>query len=144
MTMIMTPVRAAIVMCLSYGISACSSISTGPADIITPQPLSPAHDMAARPQTSEPPAPIPPDPGRLMGLTASDVEMLMGPPSLIRSEMAAQVMQFAKDNCVLDVFLHEPQPGAQFRTQYVEARNRKGEALPPEHCLATLIPQNQW
>lgn len=90
------------------------------------------------------PPPAQPEAGRLMGLTPMDIEALLGKPSLVRVEMAAQIMQFMKDDCVLDVFLTEPQPGAQFRTQHVEARDRNGHFVPEEHCLATLIPQELW
>ena len=127
-------------------VTGCSSLggSFGTADstdrLVPSEMAQPAPTKTA----SLPSPPARPEPGRLLGLTTQDVESLLGQPSLVRAERAVQVMQFADAECVLDIFMSEPQPGAQFRTQYVEARDRDGQVLPEEQCLAVLIPQELW
>lgn len=124
----------------------CSSLGGSSDKTAAPDMLLPldSAEPAKAERAALTPSPARPESGRLMGLTPTDVESLLGKPSLVRVEMAAQVMQFVNGDCVLDVFMSEPQPGAQFRTQHVEARDRDGKALPEEQCLAVLIPQELW
>ena len=110
----------------------------------TVPPPEPAPVAATLPAPApEPPAPPPPpkpDPLDLLGLTPAQVQQAVDEPSLVRREDHAQVMQFQARRCVFDVVFYEPSEGEHFRAHHIEARDRKGEAVDPQSCLAALLP----
>ncbi|GER05920.1 hypothetical protein GCM10007972_06810 [Iodidimonas muriae] len=143
--------RLCLLAGLSVALSGCAALglekdtpplakteTDSPPKIMAALPPADAPSMAALPSL--------PDAGRLLGLSAFEIQELMGEPTLVRREDRTQIMQYLDEDadCVLDVFLYEPQPGTHFRTQYIEARNRAGETLNPQGCMAQLIPQAQW
>jgi hypothetical protein len=119
----------------------------------TPPPVppksAPPQPQAALPPAQSPPAqsPIeaPPEPPKLeelRGLNAVQLTALLGKPTLLRDESAAQMWQYRSETCVLHLFLY-PAQGGEKRVQYVEARSRQiGAATAttgPNECLATLV-----
>jgi hypothetical protein len=71
-------------------------------------------------------------PDQIVGLSDGEVTGLFGTPSLLRREDAAQVWQYAANDCVLLVFLYEEGQGAP-RVRHAEAR-----AGTPAACLSRL------
>jgi hypothetical protein len=59
---------------------------------------------------------------RLIGLGKSDLEGLLGRPSLVRSEQQAQYWRYSLGPCQLDLFLYAEPTGAPARVVYLDAR----------------------
>lgn len=74
----------------------------------------------------------------LVGLDPVQLEALLGPPELARSEPPAAVWQYRTESCVFDLFLFEEAAG---RLQVAEstARRRVGGTEVPDRCLAALV-----
>lgn len=116
------------------------------------QPAEPVKiESAALDRTGEPPpAPEPDphivrriindDPTQLMGLAPDAVNRLLGQPSLLRSEPPAQVWQYKKADCVLDIFLYvgETKPG-NMRVTYYEIRGSKASYKGIRACFAAIL-----
>jgi hypothetical protein len=108
----------------------------------------PPQRQAALPpaSTGREPPPEPPKLEDLRGLDAAQLTQLLGKPTLLRDEAAAQMWQYRGETCVLHLFLY-PGPGGsgggEKRVQYVEARPRQTGATAattgPSECLATLV-----
>ena len=64
----------------------------------------------------------------VIGSRASQLEQTFGPPRLDVLEGDARKLQFAGEQCVLDVFLYPLSPGAEPTATYVDAR-RASDAL---------------
>ena len=60
---------------------------------------------------------------KLIGLTAGEVDQLLGAPNHLRREQPAEVRQYRARDCVLFVFLYD-RPAADARVEHVEARSR--------------------
>ncbi len=118
----------------------CSLLAPPPA---APQPEAPAPVVAPAPPPPAP-VPVPPSAALILDRTASEVQAILGHPSLVRREEGAQMMQFADPACVLDVVLYPPAPGAHFRARHLAARTPAGAPLDAAACLARLIPEDRW
>lgn len=121
---------------LAVMLAACGAPGPQPAE--TPQPT-------PKPETglTEKPAALPeslPDAGRLLGLEPRQIQDVLGTPSLVRREDAAQVMQFKNGNCVLDIIFYEETPGGAFLSQHLSSRALDGAPVAPRECLAALLP----
>lgn len=89
------------------------------------------------------PAP-PPEASRLLGLEPRHIQDLLGTPSLVRREGAAQVMQFKNGNCVLDIFFYEEAPGSAFLARHLASRLLDGAPIAPADCLAAILPDGRF
>jgi hypothetical protein len=58
---------------------------------------------------------------KLVGLKGNEVTALLGAPSFTRRENGAEVWQYIKADCALDIFLYEKQPPEGIKVQYVDA-----------------------
>ncbi|HEY4134497.1 MAG TPA: hypothetical protein VGO34_04725 [Alphaproteobacteria bacterium] len=103
--------------------------------------LPPVQRPPAGATTGEPP-PEPPKLEELRGLNAAQLTALLGKPTLLRDEPAAQMWQYRSESCVLHLFLY-PAQGGEKRVQYAEARSRQigapATTTGPSECLATLV-----
>ena len=80
-------------------------------------------------------------PDDLLGLEPRGIQDLLGPVSLKRWEGAAQVMQFANGQCVMDIYFYENQTGGAFEAAYLSARNLSGADVDTASCLTSLLPE---
>ena len=85
-----------------------------------------------------------PNPEDLLGLEPKDIQALLGPVSLKRWEGEAQVMQFANEHCVMDIYFYEETPGAAFYASYLNARLKDGAEISSDVCLIALLPGGVW
>lgn len=85
-----------------------------------------------------------PDPEDLIGREPKVIQALLGPVSLKRWEGAVQVMQFANDHCVMDIYFYESAPGEAFEASYMNARLKDGSEISTDVCLAALLPNGVW
>lgn len=118
----MHPMRALLLLLV---IAACAPAATPP-----PAPL---------PTPRELPSPEPLGLTRVLGHGASDVQALLGAPTLDRTEGKGRQLQFARGPCVLDLFLYPPTPAREPEVKYVAARRRDGGPLDAASCLQSQI-----
>jgi hypothetical protein len=82
------------------------------------------------------------DANDLVGLTASSTRHLFGPPAMKRAEEPAEIWQYRRGNCVLDLYLYSDENEA--KVQHAELRHRSdhgSEALTgraANRCLKAL------
>ncbi len=132
-------------------LSACMGINASPDTSAAPQP-GPVDTPTVTQDSIKPPGPspqklvsLPPvKPSRLKGLNPKQVQALVGPPSLVRRDGPVQVMLFETKSCVFEVIFFEPQAGAYFRAQQVQARTLRGHDTDAAACLARVLPNGQW
>ena len=74
-------------------------------------------------------------PAALMGKPASEVETLLGRPTLLREEEGAQVWQYASTSCVLLLYLYE-NDFAAYQVTHMEARAKGDGPSDVAGCLA--------
>lgn len=86
----------------------------------------------------------PPAANRLLGLEPRHVQIILGTPSLVRREGAAQVMQFKNGNCVFDVTFYEEAPGGAFLARHLASRLLDGAPIAPDDCLAAILPGGRF
>jgi hypothetical protein len=92
---------------------------------------------ATRPSAAPERAALITDPTRLIGLGPDAIRALFGKPDLIRHEPPAEIWQYARRDCVLDLFLYpDPQSLAVI---YLEARTDDGESTEPRRCVGELL-----
>lgn len=97
----------ALAACSSEGGSQGSGLANAGA-------LAPYNGLAmAGPQAND-------DPAQLLGLSGSDVTARLGEPALIRREGQAEVWQYRRVRCVLDLFLY----GDVKQVEHVDLRDR--------------------
>lgn len=117
----------------------------GPATTDTPAPEKTAPVMEPEPVPLAELHPRPPaDPLRLMGTSPSDVQGLMGNPTLVRRDDMVQVMLYENDGCVFEIVFYEPTPGAYFEARHLAARSRAGDNVDIKACLASHLPGGHW
>ena len=127
---------------LSALLVACAAPPRQPVEP-TPAPPEPAETEPAESLPEETPAPLP-DADLLLGLEPRRIQDVLGTPSLVRREGAAQVMQFKDGNCVLDVIFYEEAPGGAFRAEHLASRLTDGTPHEPQECLAAILPDGQF
>ena len=66
----------------------------------------------------------------LDGQTASDLETMIGAPTLTREEQPALLWQHADELCVLQVYLYAPVGGGEAVVKFAQARMREDGAPP--------------
>jgi hypothetical protein len=67
--------------------------------------------------------------GPLLGLSAATITAKLGSASFTRTDGKAQLLQFARQPCVLDVFLYAG------LSRYIEARSSSGASFESDACL---------
>jgi hypothetical protein len=87
--------------------------------------------------SSAPGANLPPDVERLRGLSAADLERLLGEPEFVRQEPPAVIWQYRSAECVLDLFLYRS--ADELRVAYAEAHDRGVVRVSQSDCYAGLI-----
>ena len=92
------------------------------------------RDAATAPAKPKRTGPAPTE-AALMGKQGSDIENLLGAPTLLRREDGAQVWQYAGERCVLLLYLYQ-QTDSAYRVSYLEARPRPGGASDVAACLS--------
>jgi hypothetical protein len=108
-------------------LAACSA-GTPPSVAILPSP-----DAMARP--AAPPAAAPELRAvELTGLGAAEVLALLGSPDFRRSEPPAELWQYRRTDCILDVFLREDSRG--YRVVHAEMRQRRQIVATAGGCTA--------
>ena len=87
------------------------------------------------------PEPINDDPGQVMGLADAELEDLLGEPGLLRDEPPAQVWQYGRDGCVLDVFLYAEafKTASVYRVVYYELREKVGDDESRRRCFRDFL-----
>lgn len=73
----------------------------------------------------------------LIGLPDRRIAAFFGEPKRVRKESPAEVWQYAKADCVLDVYLYRT--NGELAVTYVEARDSTAVETPAEHCFKTLM-----
>lgn len=77
-----------------------------------------------------------PDGALLNGLSADDLTLVLGPPSRVRHDPPAQVWQYDRPRCIVDVFLYADPPPPL--VVYVQERTRLVKKVPPGACLGEV------
>ena len=88
-----------------------------------------------------PPAPAPrvaPPPPKLIGMSRSDLFVLLGVPSLIRNDAPAQIWQYANSACVLHLFLYERGAGS-YRVEHYEVSERGAAPAGGQACVGGFL-----
>jgi hypothetical protein len=80
---------------------------------------------------------LPPDVEHLRGLSAADLERLLGEPEFVRQEPPAVIWQYRSAECVLDLFLYRS--ADELRVAYAEAHDRGVIRVSQSDCYAGLI-----
>jgi len=148
------PARLAAVLLLAGGLAACAAPQTPGSG--TP----PARPAAAGPETprpdprieralralANPGAPVLlPHPGGgapaldgalLNGLNETETAGLLGPPARMRKDLPAQVWQYDRPECYVDVFFFDDGPGA--KVVYVQERQRRIRKISSGACLSAV------
>jgi hypothetical protein len=79
--------------------------------------------------------------GALIGLTAAELGQRFGVPALQVREGPGTKLQWAKNGCVIDVYLYPPEGGrGADRVTFADARRPSGADISVEACLAFLAP----
>ena len=97
----------------ALGLAACGEAG-GPQSEAEEQAaaLAPYNGMAVVPPTA--------DPDELLGLSSDDITAKLGEPALIRRDGDAEVWQYRRVRCVLDLFLY----GSNKQVEHVDLRDR--------------------
>jgi len=108
------------VAAMAFGLAACGEADgpqaeTAAAAAEQAPPLAPYNGMAMVPA-----APVDDDPDQLLGLTGDAIAGKLGKPALIRRDGAAEVWQYRRVRCVLDLFLY----GSERKVEHVDLRDR--------------------
>lgn len=76
----------------------------------------------------------------VIGARASVLIGELGKPRIDLLERDARKLQFASENCVIDIFLYPASPGAEPVATHIQARQRAGGASADAgRCLAEII-----
>ncbi len=102
-----------------------------------PRPATPTVVAVVAPP---PPPPPPPrfDPKSLVGLERNQVALLMGVPSLLRTERNVEVWLYEGVRCVAHLYFYENTETEGYRVRHFETRSRSGELIAARTCLDGL------
>jgi hypothetical protein len=143
------PSKALILLISLFWLSACAA-TLEPEATPEQQPALTPDPVAEEPATLEPePEIVVPETPALVasdiiGMEPVEVQNLLGPVSLKRWEGEVQVMQFANEHCVIDIYFYEISPGEAFEASYLNARTSSGSGVGSDICLASLLPGGVW
>lgn len=116
-----------VLLAVALGLAACGAAADPQQQAA---PLAPYSGMAVVPPAGHA------DPEELLGLDVDEVAARLGKPTLIRREGAAEVWQYRRANCVLDLFLY----GGRKQVEHVDLRDRgdAGEAA-VQTCFQRML-----
>ncbi len=120
-------------------LAGCSS-SPGPV-LTAPQPMIATTISSPPPSASPAPTPVVQEtgPDAVIGAPVSQLTRLFGPARIDLVEGDARKLQFANEQCVLDVFLYPTGPGEAPIASYVETRRpQDGSAIDRKSCVEAL------
>ncbi len=100
----------AVLLAALVGLTACEAANR-PDDAA--EPLAPYSGMAVVPPSTA-------DPEELLGLSGDEITAKLGKPTLVRRDGDAEVWQYRRVNCVLDLFLY----GGRKQVEHVDLRDR--------------------
>jgi len=103
----------AAVLAAALGLAACSGAGGTPGGERAGQ-LAPFSGMAVVPPSGDA------DPDQLLGLSGDDIAARLGKPALIRRDGDAEVWQYRRMRCVLDLFMY----GSRKQVEHVDLRDR--------------------
>lgn len=78
-----------------------------------------------------------PGPNHLIGLGAANILKMLGIPDFKRHDPPAEIWQYRKDGCLLDLFLY--QDDGQYRVTHVEVRGHSIEEVSGAECLLEAL-----
>jgi hypothetical protein len=73
-----------------------------------------------------------------IGASAAMLTARFGRPDLELAEHQARKLQFSGADCVLDLYLYPPRPGAEPVVTHADARRPDGAEMDREQCAAAL------
>jgi len=149
----MLPIRSTLLLvALGFVLVACAAVEkTAPKqapEAVTPAKPSRAEAaMANIPRvTMQPPeramrdglnGPDAPGPERLVGLGSEAIQNMLGVPDFKRRDPPAEIWQYRKDSCMLDVFLYQIENA--YRVTHVEARSHSVAQVSGTECLLEAL-----
>jgi len=81
-----------------------------------------------------------PNPLRLIGLNAHDILKSLGPPDFKRHDKPAEIWQYRRPGCLLDLFLYETGPDDDtLSVRHVEARGHDITKVSDESCFLEAL-----
>lgn len=81
-----------------------------------------------------------PEPKRLVGLRASEIQKMLGNPEFKRRDHPAEIWQYRRDTCMLDIFLYQEKDSANgFKVNHVEARGKSIAEVSGTECLLEAL-----
>lgn len=102
----------ALLAAAALALAACGD--SGGEDAAEAAVLAPYSGMAILPPSANP------DPDQLLGLSSEEIASRLGKPALIRRDGDAEVWQYRRTRCVLDLFLY----GSRKQVEHVDLRDR--------------------
>ncbi len=132
--------RAAASLALGLGLAACAGTPPPAARPAIDPRIAAALEALAQPDPHLAIARVPgertlgtPDGTLLNGLTGTEVELILGAPARVRVDPPAQVWQYDRPRCFVDVFLYTDD--GETRVVYVQERSREVKKVPPGVCI---------
>ena len=84
--------------------------------------------------------PAAPGPERLIGLVGNEIQKMLGLPDFKRRDPPAEIWQYRKDGCLLDIFLYQDKNDAStHRVTHVEARGHSVNQVSGTECLLEAL-----
>ncbi len=127
-------------------LSACAASSIAPyGDSVSPATPDPALPLPEEPVVADLPSaneadtPIVLDPSRLLDRTPSDIQALLGDPSLVRRDDKVQTMLFERAACVFDLTFVAKDVGSGFYLHHLASRDRLGASVDDLDCLMAVL-----
>ena len=75
-------------------------------------------------------------PKQLLGLFADDIHKMFGVPDFKHRDRHAEIWQYRKDKCLLDIFLYfKKERPSILHVRHAEARGRNVTKISPEKCF---------
>ena len=79
-------------------------------------------------------------PQRMIGLFAEEVEKMFGVPDFKHYNLAAEIWQYRRKECLLDIFLYiDKQQSNNLRVRHAEARGRSIRKISQKNCLQQAL-----
>lgn len=84
--------------------------------------------------------PFIPSPKQILGLVSEEVHKMLGVPDFKHYDPPAEIWQYRKDRCLLDVFLYadKHQPNV-LRVRHAEARSRNINKISQKKCFLRAL-----
>ena len=126
--------RSLLLLPLLFALAACNGAGqTAGGPVVTAEPSRP--ELASRP-------PLPPGSltvERLRGLSAGQVEEVLGAPSFRRRDPPAEVWQYRTGPCTLDLFFYGEEGGERSVAHHAVRNPGGGPAMSDAACLGEVL-----